>query len=188
MKNLNAYFWIFALYAVLITPVALNVHIRFDGKIDWRMRLYIAGIPVVKREKKEKPGRTAGLLTRQKRHRLAFALVRDGSAARMIRSMHLQQVQLYARLSFEDAAATAMTFAFLRTLMQSLTCCGVLKDELSGALQADFGGKGTGADVRCIFTGRLGKLCVAGIHLMVSAAKAKAGLTAEEEEYAAAPH
>ena len=50
---MNVYFWAFAIFAVLITPVALTVHIRYDGKIDWTMQLYIAGFRLsnVKKEK-----------------------------------------------------------------------------------------------------------------------------------------
>ena len=185
MNGLNVYFWAFAIFAVLITPVALTVHICYDEKIDWTMQLYIAGIPVIKRKKREKPHQTVSLMARKKKQKLAFLLVRDGSAARLLRSMPLERVRIDARLSFEDAAATAMVFAFLKTLTQTLTCCGVQRGKLAGAVQDDFGGWGTRADVSCIFAGRLGRIGLAGAHLMISAAKAKAGLAAEEVKHAA---
>lgn len=182
---MNVYFWTFAIFAVLITPVMLTVHIRCDGKIDWTMQLYIAGIPVVKCEKKEKTHQTVGLMTQKKKHRLAFLLVRDGSAVRLLRSMPLERVRIHACLSFEDAAVTAMVFAFLKALMQTLACCGVQRGKLTGAVQADFGGRGTHADVSCIFAGRLGRIGLAVAHLMINAAKAKADFAAEEEKHAA---
>ena len=46
---MNLYFWLFALYALLITPVGAQVHVRIDHGVHYRIRLQAAGLPVLRK-------------------------------------------------------------------------------------------------------------------------------------------
>ena len=44
---MNLYFWLFLLYAVLITPVGVRVHVCVDQGIRYRIRIQAAGLPFI---------------------------------------------------------------------------------------------------------------------------------------------
>ena len=184
---MNPYFWFFAVWAFLITPVTVHAGVRFQGGFYWRIRILLAGIPIAEKRKGEKHQDAHRLLKawRSPRRRLAAALIRDGSIRKVMRAFQCEQLQIRVRISFEDAAATAMMYAFCRTVLETLDRCERLPPRISAMMEVDFQSLGTVAVAQGIFSARLGTLAIAGIHLLISALRHRAALALEEQQYAA---
>ena len=188
---MNLYFWFFLLYAVLITPVGVQVHVRVDRGIHYRIRIGAAGVPVLRMWDQadiqpEERFRTTNLM---KNWNVAMAaeLMRNGHIQRALQSLEWRGLELQAHLSFGDAAVTAMFYAALQTMMQTIRYCCSLP--VRGQITADFEGKGTQISFRCIAGARLGRITAEAIRLWLAANGTRAKrLMAEEENYAAASH
>lgn len=190
---MNLYFWLFALYALLITPVGAQVHVRFDHGVHYRIRLQAAGLPVLRKKDQEESRETQlqsqDVMKGMKNGDLGLmiALIRQGHVQRILRRLQWRDVEIRARISFADAAWTAVSYAFVRTCLQTLAPIRTLP--LRGRVEMDFRGEGTRVAFRCIVSARLGSLTAAVIRLWLAAAGYRAKrLAAEEEEYAAASH
>lgn len=46
---MNPYFWLFSLYAFLITPIRVHVSVRIGKGVWYRVRLQAAGLPFVRK-------------------------------------------------------------------------------------------------------------------------------------------
>ena len=93
------------------------------------------------------------------------------------------------RISFDDAAATALCFSGLQAAMRALACAGALPHVLTGRVEADFGARGTEVYASGIIGARLGSLGVAAVRVGAALALARAEQERmEEETYAAASH
>lgn len=191
---MNLYFWLFVLYALLITPVGAHVSVRIDKGVHYRVRLQAAGLPVLRRrdqedEKQAERIRSADVMRGMKNWDLALAaeLLREGHISRALRALNWRGIEVDARISFDDAAATAMVYAALCTCLQTVSRCHPLP--VRGRVTADFHGEGTKIAARCIVDARLGSLSAAAIRLWLAANSSQAKrLMTEEEKYAAASH
>ncbi len=186
---MNLYFWLFVLLSLLITPVSAELHIRVERGVHYRARLRVAGVRVARREDQpdaEKQLQAGNVMKGMKGwdHALAFTLFRQGHLQRVFRVMTWRNVEVHARISFEDAALTALAYAFVRTVLQTVAHGRPLP--VKGRVEADFRGQGTALSFRGIASARLGMLLAAAIRLWLaaSAERAKRG-KAEEEQYAA---
>ena len=184
---MNPYFWIFALYALLITPVGAQVHIRVDHGVHYRVRLLAAGMRVLRKADppdREKHLQPDSVFRNAKNwdYALMIALVRHGHVQRLLRRIQWRQAEIRACISFEDAALTALTYAFIRTVMQTVARCRPLP--IRGRVEMDFRHRGTAVSFRGIATARLGSLTAAAIGLLLAAAAERAKLD-KEESYAA---
>lgn len=188
---MNLYFWFFVLYAVLITPVGAQVHVRIDHGVHYRIRLRAAGLPVLRKKEKAKEEpqvqlKSSNVLKGMKDwdYALFVSLLRQGHLQRLLRLFEWHDVQIDARISFEDAAFTAMTYALIRICLQTVARCRPLP--VQGRVEMDFRGEGTMISFRCIADARLGSLSAAALRLWLAAVISRAKrLVAEEEKYAA---
>lgn len=191
---MNLYFWAFSLYALMITPLNAFVCVRIGREVRYRVRLRLAGIPLWRKGwKAEKENRvdseklTQGIIRLDRK--LLWRLIRMGEARTALSAIRLEQATVHAKLSMHDAAATALLFAGLRTLLQTIALCSPKCFALKGHLQADFRAEGTEIMVECMISARLGNLLAAGARLWLAAVNARADLSlAEEENNAAASH
>lgn len=189
---MNMYFWFFAVYALLITPVGAQIHIRVEHGFHYRIRLRMAGLPVVKKTEKTdkqeevhlKPDAMvkgihdwdAGLFA---------SLIHQGHLGRLFRLFDWHDIQIRARISFEDAAQTAMTYALIRTALQTLARIRSLP--VKGGVEMDFQGRGSMLSFRGIAQTRLGSLMAAAIRLWLALLRHRR-MNMEGEQYAAASH
>ena len=188
---MNLYFWLFSFCALLMTPVGVQGHIRIDHGIHYRIRIRAAGLPVLRKKKKEEPDVPlhSGDVMKSMRgwdHGLFVSLLREGHFSRLLRSFKWQDTELRARISFADAAQTAIVYGAVRTVLQAAAC--IRPFSLRGRVEMDFQGAGTQISLRCIATARLGSLMAAALRLWAASAAYRAKRSAEEENYAAASH
>jgi len=188
---MNLYFWLFALYALLITPVGAQVHIRIDHGVHYRVRLRAAGLPVLRKKKEEDPKqeislRSGDMMKGMKNwdYGLFAMLMHEGHFGRILRLFEWQDLNIRARISFEDAALTAMIYALTRTVLQTVS--HIHPPPVKGRVDMDFQGNGTRLSLRCIATARLGSITAAAIRLWLASARYQAKRSAKEETYAAA--
>ena len=94
---MNLYFWLFLLYAVLITPVGVRVHVRVDQGIHYRIRIQAAGLPFIYGGKADQ-GRSEGQIQadRMKNWDLALfvQLLHEKHIQRALRSLEWRKVEL----------------------------------------------------------------------------------------------
>lgn len=185
---MNPYFWLFAVYAVLITPVTFQGWVRLEKELDWQLQIRIAGMPLLRVEKTgaAKRRKAAELLAHADAG-LLRSLLREGDIRHFFRAFQLERLDLYLRLSLNDAALTAMLYAAVRTLLHTLAVCGALPRKVGGRVEADFELHHSQMNIGGIFACRLGKLGLAAIRLGMAVLRQKR-LSAEEETYAAASH
>ncbi len=191
---MNLYFWLFAFYALLITPVGAQVHVRVDHGVHYRIRIRVAGLPVLRKKKEEDPQEEIKLQSRdvmkgmkQWDYGLFAALMKQGHLLRMFRLFDWRDLEVRARISFEDAALTAMTYSLIRTFLQSVAHIHPLP--VKGRVEMDFRGEGSTVSLRCIADARLGKLMAAAIRLWLAVVRHRINqVKTEEEQHAAASH
>ena len=191
---MNLYFWVFSLYALMITPLNAFVCVRIGRDVRYRVRLRIAGIPLwrkgwkAQQENRVDSERLAEGIIRLDR-KLIWRLIRTGEARIALGAIRLERATVHAKLSMHNAAATALLFAGIRTLLQTAALCSPRPFVLNGHLEADFRAEGTEMMLECMISARLGNLLAAGARLWLAAVNARADLTlAEEENNAAASH
>ena len=118
---------------------------------------------------------------------LTNALMKQGHLQRLFRLFDWQDVEIHARISFADAAQTALTYALIRTFLQTLA--RVHPVALKGSVEADFRREGSCLSLRCIAQARLGRLLAAAIRLWLAVLRHRTErMKMEEEQYAAASH
>ena len=191
---MNLYFWFFLLYALLITPVGVQLSIRIEQGIHYRVKLRVAGLPVLRQRDSEETAQekrlsSAVLRNGMKKHHLALlaSLFRQGHIQQVIKSLDWQKMEVNARISFADAAQTALAAALLRTSLETFSRCHSMP--LYSHIIADFNGQGMQITIHCIVAARVGSLSAAAIRLWLAAGSIQAKrLSAEEERYAAASH
>jgi len=188
---MNVYFWAFVAYAILIAPVSAHIQIRIDRGVRYRIGLRTAGLPVMRKKKKPDASPEAT----QQMHRLwngetgpdaalLSVLFAQGHLMKLLRLFDWRQFEIKARISFEDAALTALVFSLLRAVLYTGDQCGLLRAD--SCVQVSFQGEGTTVSLACIASARLGSIGIAAARLWLAAAGERARrLTAEEEKYAA---
>lgn len=193
---MNVYFWCFALYALWITPIGLEISLRAGRDVRWRIRVQAAGLSAWSRTQSEEDMRKEQPVDGRETVRRMLSpdapelilLWREGHIRRFLKAWHLQSLYLHARISQPDAAQTAMLFASARVLLQALLHAPAVQKRLHGSLQADFQARGSQLFLRCIVTARLGNLVAAALRLAVAACQIHSRLSAKEEESYAASH
>ncbi len=190
---MNPYFWLFAVCALLMTPITANISVRFSHGVRYRFRLQAAGLPFLQKKEENHPeeeevdARDAVRGALSPELPVLISLWRGGDIQRALRSLQLEAVYLRAHLSFSDAAATAVAYAFVRTVAQTLALCARDSARVQGRVEANFREDGSELFVRCIVSARLGSLGAAAIRLGMAVKRARAKLsTAEEENHAEA--
>ena len=189
---MNLYFWAFSFYVLMITPVSVQAHILIEHGIHYRLRLRAAGLPVLRKIKQEQPDEKLHSIDMLKGMKqwdagLAASLIREGHLGRLWRLFQWRDCEIHARISFEDAALTATTYAVIRTVAQ--TWAHIHPLPVRGHVEMDFQGKGAMLSLRCIASARLGSLLAAAVRLWLAVIRYRAGrLSAEEENYASASH
>ena len=162
---MNGYFWLFAIWALCITPISAQVSVRIGNGVHYRVRLQAAGLPVMKRAQDGKEDQEEKLDGR-KAVKGVFALdgpvlghlLREGHLGRALGAWHVQSVYVHARISQQDAAQTALFFALARTVMSALFKAPSVRRKLSAGIKADYQAQGSEVFIRCILTARLGNL------------------------------
>lgn len=187
---MNWYFWGFSLYALLITPLQTSACIRIGRDVRYRVRFRVAGFPAGSRrwkadeEEKVDSNRLAKGIIRLDKG-LLWQLMKTGEVKRMLGVVRLDGVSVYARLSFRDAALTALCFSSLRTFLQTLALCIPKPLVIKGRVDADFRAQGTEVMVECMIFARLGNLLASGVRLWAALMRARASLLKQEENNAA---
>ena len=187
---MNLYFWLFFVYSVLIIPVGAQVHVRFENGIYYRVNMTAAGMPVYTGKEKRRGDMRRAEPSKHSRSwdtGLVRELMKQGHFQRLIHLFEWHDVQLRVRISFADAARTAMTYAVIRSFLLTLACVRPLP--LKGGVEMDFQGKGSMISFRCIAQARLGILLAETVRLWLAVSRHKAArMKMEEEQYAAASH
>ncbi|MEG0995788.1 MAG: hypothetical protein RSH26_02400 [Clostridia bacterium] len=168
--HMNPYFFFFAAYAVLITPITLRWGLRLGKDAGYSLRIQAAGMPFVRERKEDDRVGELPIREQEVARTLAstnLALLRAALHGkvlrRFLRAIHLESLHIRARLSFADASRTALCFAAARTLLQTLHACGVPMSKLSGHVTANFDFQGSEVLIRGIVAARLGSLGFAAI-------------------------
>lgn len=186
---MNPYFWFFALYALMITPLGIQFHIRLDHGIHYRIRMRVSGFPVFRakqtEEAPEKPIDSQDLLKNLNSRTFGFWIkfIREGELRRLLRLFAWQDAELRIRLSFQDAAGTSLLFAAIRAFLQ--TAASIRPLPIKGGVEMDFRGEGAQLSFRCIASARLGNITAAALRLWLAFARYQAAQTAKEENHAA---
>lgn len=177
---MNGYFWLFALIALLMTPVTASVSLDWQGRLQVRLRLWMGGVPMPIPQKAHQAAPKQG-----KSGRMDWLSAFWHGRKSILRAAHLQveSVNVQVRLCLADAAATALGFAFLRTLLQSLSL-GALP-QLRGRVEPVFQDGQTSLHGDCMIFTRLGNLALAAI---VWCAEYAGQARYKEDGYAAASH
>lgn len=193
---MNPYLLAFSIYALLITPVTLHCSVRVGKAVRYRLRLQAAGLPFIRKTKEPPPQEERTVHEEDVARTLsepwlwpALRAVGVKRLIRALRAVHLESAYVHVRFSFDDAAATALSYAGLQTLLRALACAGVLPRTLEGRVEMDFRAEGTEVFASGIIGARLGSLGMAAIQLGAALLAERARLNrTEEETYAAASH
>lgn len=177
---MNGYFWLFALIALLMTPVTVGISLDWQGRLQMRLRLWIGGLPVPIPQKGQQTGPKQG-----KSQKMDWVAAFLHGRKTILRAAHLQieNVNVRIRLGLADAAATALGFALLRTLLQSLSLSAL--PQLRGRVEPVFQDGQTSLHGDCMIFTRLGNLALAAI---VWCAEYAGQARCKEDGYAAASH
>ncbi len=176
---MNPYFWAFALYALWITPVTVRAGIRLERQIQWRIQVRLAGVVIINRDQSTSDG--------SHRKRLNQKTFRDQNLKRVLGTFRLERLHVYARLSFADAAFTALSYGLIRTVLDALARCGALPALVHGRIEADFHAQTTVVAIQGITSAHLGTLAIACARFAWAHYRAKKR-NVREEQYAAASH
>lgn len=191
---MNPYFWLFSICAFLMTPLSVQVSVRLGHGVRYRVRFQAAGIPLLRKKEVNRPEEEETLDAQEVARSalspelpVVLALWKSGALRRALGALHMEALSIHARISFADAAATAMIYAAVRAVAQALVMCVKNPGRVQGRVEANFQCQGTEIFVRCMVSGRLGSLGAAAIRLGLDVVRTRARLL-EEDSYAAASH
>ena len=193
---MNPYLMAFSIYALLIAPVTLHASVRVGRQVRYRLRVQAAGLPFIRKTEEPTPQEERTVHEEDVARTLsepwlwpALRAIGLKRLKRLLRAVHLESAYLHVRFSFDDAAATALSYAALQTLLRTLACAGALPRTLEGRVEMDFRAEGTEVFASGIIGARLGSLGMAAIQLGAALLAERARLNrTEEETYAAASH
>ena len=192
---MNPYFIMFSAYALFIAPIRLHLSLRIGKRMSYRVRVQLVGLPLIRRTE-EQPQEEQQVREEEVAQTLALSdwrpvilAIREGWLKWTMKRLRIETLYLHARLSFDDAALNAISYAFLRTLLDTLSRCGFQRGKLFSKLEMDFFARGTEVFVRGIISARLGSLGIAALWLgAVYVNKRSDQARTEEDSYAAASH
>ena len=192
---MNPYFLFFSFCTLLGTPVSLHAGIRVGRRISYQIKVQAAGLPFMRRtgdgdRSQERPVRqedVARTVATTDPQRL-LCVLKTILSKRLLRLIQLESVYVHAKLSFTDAALTALLFSAARTVLETLACCSAYPSRLKGRMEADFHADGSELFIRGIFMARLGSLMYAAVVVAAAIIRASAAQARMEEETYAASH
>ncbi|MDD6142105.1 MAG: hypothetical protein PUD16_01230 [bacterium] len=165
-----------------------------DHGMHYRLRLQVAGLPIIRKREQDDAAGEITLHSQQMANglfslngRMMAALFRGGQFKRVLKAFRLLDAQVYIRLSFADAAYTALAYAALRTVLQTVLACLPDPRAVKGHVDVSFDAKGSEAAVQCIFGTRLGILAVAMMRMAAAVIRLRRA-DRTEERYAEASH
>jgi len=173
VSAINLYFWIFALYALLIVPVNVEAQVVFAEGVRYRIVIRAFGISLSRGSEKRKAAQ-------KRRKRNGFPLMPRGGIKRLLDMFRWRDAELKLHISFADAAATAVVCSLARMVLYTAQKCGRLP--VRASVDMDFESTGSSLWFRCIADTRLGNITAAALRLWLAAARR---MRAEEEKYAA---
>jgi len=184
---MNWYFWLFAIYALLITPVTAHVSLRIGRGVRYRLRMQAAGLPFIRKSEDGESAEEKMVNSQQMAKglfaldgRMLFSLFRAGHFQRVFKAFHLQSAWVHVRLSFADAAQTALGYAMLRAVLQTLLGCLPDPQVIRGRAEMNFEAEGSEIFVRCILSARLGNLAAAMVRMGATMLRLRAAAITEE--------
>lgn len=194
-RLMNYYLLFLCAYTLCIFPSALRVELRLGKGVRYSLRL---GLPWLG------PGKRGRLGERAWRKGIRELGQEDDSQEEgkplmeispvMLRALASRQVWkrarrllqrgkiwLYVRCAFADAAATALTYATVNTLLEFLRRGGLGRLELDAQTDLSFEGEGSYLALRGIFILRLGSIAMMTAYIAARAVKLKAQSRVEEK-------
>lgn len=137
---MNPYLLAFSIYALLITPITLHVSVRVGRQVRYRLRVQAAGLPFLRKIKEPQPQEEHTVHEEDVARTLSEPWIWPALRAiglkrlrRALHAVHLESAYLHVRFSFDDAAATALCYAALQTLLRTLACAGPCPGRWMGA-------------------------------------------------------
>lgn len=162
---MNPYFLGISLYALMILPVSLRFRFRLGKRSGYLVRFQAGGLPFAGKRgpedrREERPFREEDAIDAltQADPTLIHAVLDGRVLGRFLRALEVRELEFYAHISFPDAAATALCYCGLCTLVHTLNAAGALPPAFRWRLRADFKGEGTEALAAGIVSFRLGSL------------------------------
>lgn len=188
---MNFYFLFLGIYSLLILPLTIRLEVKLGKGFMVRMRISVTGIPAVGRRFRlgskgqlgEEPEAKGTVEETESDILEALADItpdlRRAALSKSIRetakrTVHCAALWARVRISFQDAAATALCYASLSIFFDVLRLCGVHSRRLDVKTEVDFGGHGTQAEAGGILLARLGSLALVASMLAVMSRKEKA--------------
>ncbi len=207
---MNFYMLFLGLYSLLILPLTLRFEIRIGKGLGYRLRVSVTGMPAVGQDVRLGQGKAKGEPPKETEEdgageamNIAEALWRLDPALRkavfskpmreaLARAVRFERVWARVRIAFEDAAATALCYAGLNIVMDTLRYLGAAPEKLEVRSEVDFQRAGSTLTAGGILFVRLGSLALVASLLAVTyrrAARARDKETSVEENgYAATSH
>lgn len=192
---MNYYLLFLCAYALCIFPSALWVELRLGKGTTYSLRL---GLPRLGPGRKgslgekawrrdiKKLGREEDPPEEGKPLQELDPVVLKALASRRVwkrarRLVRRGKIWLYARCAFPDAAATAITYATLNTLLELVRHIGLGRLELDAQTELSFEGEGSYLAARGIFILRLGSIALMAAYVSARAMRISARSRAEEK-------
>ncbi|NLO84049.1 MAG: hypothetical protein GX096_01260 [Clostridiales bacterium] len=192
---MNLYFLFLSVYALLITPISIHWSLRLGKRLGYRIRLQAAGFPFIKKRKPNDNDQEQLIEQSDVAQSLAKADITVLKAVldkkvrqRFFHSIHLTSLHLQARISMQDACATALCFSAATTLLETLALLKRLPSAMTGRINADFSDQGSEVYIEGIFSARLGSLGITAILLSAAYVRARSKQSQPKEEAYAASH
>jgi hypothetical protein len=171
--GMNFYLLFFTLYGLMILPVNLHSRLRLGQNTGYWVRLEAVGLPLS--GTKEKKNLAEEEADEAKGHALSdlnFQLIRTLTEKKTFRRLmelgQLNRLNLFARLSFQDAAQTALLFGLSRVVLDTLHKTKALPACFRYRIQGDFSHAGSILLLDGILSARTGKLLATFILLGIS--------------------
>ncbi len=176
---MNPYLLFMILYALLITPVTLELRLSGGGELRYRLTVRVSGMPVFAqslligerddqlliRERHLLAKREQCLFSRQsKRARKALlSALKQAPVRRALRgAIHLDRVILRLHIDSANAASTELLYSAVSLALQTAYRVNP-RLRFRGSVTADFQGKQTQAMVAGIIRLHLGKIGLVGL-------------------------
>ena len=170
--GMNFYLLFFSLYGLMILPVNLHFRLRLGQNTGYWVRLEAVGLPLsgTKEKKKleEESEETKGHALSDLNFQLIRTLTEKKTFQRLLELGQLNRLNLFARLSFQDAAQTALLFGLSRVVLDTLQKTKALPACFRYRIQGDFSHTGSILLLDGILSARTGKLLATFILLGIS--------------------
>lgn len=173
---MNFYLLFFSLYGLMILPMNLHFRLRLGQNTGYWVRLEAIGLPLsgtkekknLEEEEKETPAREKGHALSDVNLQFLRILTEKKTFRRLMELGRLNRLNLFVRLSFQDAAQTALLFGLSRVVLDTLHKTHAVPEAFHFLIRADFHHSGSILLLDGILSARLGKLLATFILLGLS--------------------